>query len=171
MNKLAALAAVAAVGLVAPAQAHKPDGVGKPDKAAKAQKAGKGAESRCKKQRSVGFNASGTLLTSALTAGEDGRYGGTISVTIMRANHGAPKGEQTYTLTNARVRFSEGVDSAAPAAGSRVKISGKITKVTRKCQTQGYEPKVTVKRVDIKAAKTAGTEAAKDADEVKKADA
>ena len=171
MNKLAALAAVAAVGLVAPAQAHKPDGVGKPDKAAKAHTAGKGAESRCKKQRSVGFNASGTLLTSALTAGVDGRYGGTISVTVTRANHGAPKGEQTYTLTNARVRFSEGVDATAPAAGSRVKISGKITKVTRKCQTEGYEPAVTVKRVDLKAAKTAGTEETNDADEVKKADA
>ena len=124
MNKLAALAAVAAVGLVAPAQAHKPDTAGKSDKAAKAQKAGKGVASRCK-TRSVGFNASGTLLTSALTAGEDGRYSGTIAVTVTRANHGAPKGEQTYTLTNARVKFRAGVDAAAPAAGSRVKIAGK----------------------------------------------
>ena len=122
-------------------------------------------------QRSVGFNASGTLVTSTLTAGEDGRYSGTISVMVTRANHGAPKGEQTYTLTNARVKFREGVDAAAPAAGSRVKFSGKISKLTRKCQTEGYEPTVTVKRVDLKAAKTAGTEAAKDADEVKKADA
>ena len=171
MKNLAALAAVAAIGLVAPAQAHKPDSADRTDKAAKAQKAGKGAESRCKKQRSVGFNASGTLLTSALTAGENGRYSGTMSVTVTRANHGAPKGEQTYTLTNARVRFSEGVDAAAPAAGSRVKVSGKISKVTRKCQTEGFAPTVTVKKVDIKAAKTAGTEATKDADEVKKADA
>ncbi|MEY2515856.1 MAG: hypothetical protein QOJ89_3214 [bacterium] len=170
MMKLAALAAVAAVGLVAPAQAHKPDGVGKPDKPARAQKTGKGAESRCK-PRSVGFNASGTLLTSALTAGEDGRYSGTISVTVTRANHGAPRGEQTYSLTDVRVNFRTGVDAAAPAAGSRVRIAGKITKVTRKCQTEGSEPAVTVKRVDVKAAKTAGAEVAKDADEVKKADA
>jgi hypothetical protein len=170
MKKFAALAAVAAVALVAPAQAHKPDGVGKPDKPAKAQKSGKGAQSRCK-PHSVGFNASGTLVSSALTAGEDGRYSGTMSVTVTRAHHGAPKGEQTYTLTNARVNFREGVDAAAPAPGSRVKIGGKITKVTRKCQTEDFEPAVTVKRVDIKAAKTAGTEATKDADEVKKADA
>jgi hypothetical protein len=52
-----------------------------------------------------------------------------------------------------------------------VRIAGKITKVTRKCQTEGSEPAVTVKRVDVKAAKTAGAEVAKDADEVKKADA
>ena len=110
-------------------------------------------------------------MTSALTAGEDGRYSGTIAVTVTRANHGAPKGEQTYTLTNARVKFRAGVDAAAPAAGSRVKIAGKITKITRKCRTEGFEPAVTVKRVDVKAAKTAGTEAAKEAGEVKKADA
>jgi hypothetical protein len=166
MNKLAAIAAVAAVGLVAPAQAHKPDGAGKPDKPANAAKAAK----KCA-PRSVGFNAAGSLVSSALTAGEAGRYSGTMTVTVMRANHGAAKGEQTYTLTNARVNFRAGVDAAAPAAGSRVKISGKITKLTRKCQTEGYEPTVTVKKVDIKAAKTAGAEVAKDADEVKKADA
>ncbi|MDX6676032.1 MAG: hypothetical protein QOE31_84 [Solirubrobacteraceae bacterium] len=167
MKKLAAIAAVAAVGLVAPAQAHKPDGVGKPDKPAKAAKAAKG---RCG-ARSVGFNASGTLVTATLTAGEAGRYSGTISIAVTRANHGAPKGEQTYTLTDARVRFRNGVDAAAPAAGSRVKLSGKITKLTRKCPTDGFEPAVTVARVDVKAAKTAGADEAKDAEAVKKADA
>jgi hypothetical protein len=164
MMKLAAIAAVAAVGLVAPAQAHKPDGVAKPDKAAKS------AKDRCG-ARSVGFNASGTLLAATLTAGEAGRHDGTISVTVTRANHGAPKGEQTYTLTNARVKFRAGVDAAAPAAGSRVKISGKITKLTRQCRTDGFVPAVTVKKVDVKAAKTAGAEEAKDAEEAKKADA
>ncbi len=165
MKKLAAIAAVAAVGLVAPAQANKPDGAGKPANAAKAAKPGKcGA-------RSVGFNASGTLVAATLTPGEAGRYSGTISVAVTRANHGAPKAEQTYTLTDARVKFRTGVDPAAPAAGSRVKLSGKITKLTRKCRTDGYEPTVTVKKVDVQAAKTAGAEAAKDADEVKKADA
>src|SRR5690349_10583369 len=148
MMKLAALAAVAAAGLVAPAQAHKPDGAGKPDKPAKSAKGSKG---KCG-PRSVGFNASGTLLTSTLTAAQDGRYSGTISVTVTRANHAAPKGEQTYTLTNARVRFRTGVDPASPAAGSRVKISGRISKLTRKCQTEGYEPAVTVRKVDLKAA-------------------
>ncbi len=171
MKKLAAIAVLAAVGLVAPAQAEKP---GKADRPASAQKPAKANEGKAKGRcaaRSVGFNASGTLLTATLTPGDAGRYSGTISVTVTRANHGAPTGEQTYTLTDARVKFSEGVDAVAPAAGSRVKIGGKITKLNKKCPTEGFEPTVTVKRVNFKAAKTAGTEAAKDADDVKKADA
>jgi len=167
MKRFAAIAALVAFGLVAPAQADKPDQAPKADKPAKSANAAKG---KCA-PRSVGFNASGSLVTAALTAGEDGRYSGTISVTVTRANHGAPKGEQTYTLTDARVKFRDGVDAAAPAVGSRVKISGKITKLAKKCPTEGFEPTVTVKRVDFKAAKTAATEAAKDADDVKKADA
>jgi hypothetical protein len=173
MKKLAAIAALVAVGLVAPAQAHRPDTAGKPAEAAKADKSAKAGEANARRcaARSVGFNASGTLLTSALTAGAPGRFDGELTVTVTRSNHGAPKGDQTYTLANARVNFRTGVDAAAPAAGSRVKISGKITKLTRRCVAAGFTPTVTVKKVDIKTAKTAGADAANDADEVKKADA
>ena len=59
-----------------------------------------------------------------------------------------------------RVRFGDGVDAAAPAVGSRVKVSGKITKLPKKCSTEGFEPTVTVKRVDMKAAEPAGVEEA-----------
>ncbi len=164
MKKFAALAALLAVGVVAPAQADKPDRAGRADEAQKPSNANKGkAKGRCV-ARSVGFNASGTLLEATLTAGAPGRYDGTISVKVTRANHGAPKGDQTYTLTGVRVRFGEGVDAAAPAVGSRVKISGKITKLAKKCPTEGFEPTVTVTRVHVKAAEPAGTE------EVKKAD-
>ncbi|MBA3748027.1 MAG: hypothetical protein H0W96_11140 [Solirubrobacterales bacterium] len=166
MRKLAAMAVLVAVGLAAPAQAEKPDRTGKPDKRAEAQKAGKPAKAkgRCG-VRSVGFNASGTLVESALTAGDGGLLSGTVTVDVKRANHGAPKGVQTYTLTNVRVRFREGVDGAAPAAGSPVKLSGKIAKRAKKCPADGFEPTVTVKRVEVRAAETAG------ADEAKKADA
>jgi hypothetical protein len=167
MRKLAAIAALVAVALVAPAQAHKPDRLAKADGATKAAK---GKARRCA-GRSVGFNASGTLVSATLTVGEPGRFSGDLVVTVTRANHGAPKGEQTYTLTNARVNFRDGVDAAAPAAGSRVRISGKITKLTRKCATDGFTATVTIRKVDVKAAETAGAEEAKDADEVKKADA
>ncbi len=164
MKKFAALAALLAVGVVAPAQAEKPDKTGVAGKAQKPSNANKGkAKGRCV-ARAVGFNASGTLLEAMLTAGARSRYDGTISVKVTRANHGAPKGDQTYTLTGVRVRFGEGVDAAAPAVGSRVKISGKITKLAKKCPTEGFEPTVTVTRVHVKAAEPAGTE------EVKKAD-
>lgn len=165
MKKLAALCALAAVALVAPAQAAKPDRADRSQNATSA-KANKGkAKGRCV-ARAVGFNASGTLLESALTAGATGRYSGTVKVAVKKANHGAPKGEQSYTLTDVKVRFGDGVDAAAPAVGSRVKISGKITKLAKKCSTEGFEPAITVKRVDIKAAaQPAGAE-----DEAKKAD-
>jgi len=156
MKKLAATVVLIAVGLVAPAQASKPDRPAKPAKPAKA------AKGKCA-TRSVGFNAAGTLLTSTLTMVEPGRYSGTISVHVTRANHGAPKGEQTFTLTNARMRFHVGVDAAAPAVGSRVKLSGKISKLNRKCPAGGSVPTVTVKKVNVQPAEIAG---AGDASEV-----
>lgn len=181
MKKLAAIAVLVAVGLVAPAQAEKPDTADRPAPAQKPAKANEGrAKGRCV-ARAVGFNASGTLLQATLTAGDPGRYSGTITVHVTRANHGAAMGDQTFTLTNVRVRFRSGIDAAAPPVGSRVKIGGKITRIARKCPADGFEPMVTVKRVDISAAMAAGAEEAKKADgdeaetasaeEAKKADA
>jgi hypothetical protein len=81
-----------------------------------------------------------------------------MEVDVKKANHHAPTGPQTFTLTNSRVRFHNGVDPAAPAPGSRVKLHGKITKLRKGCPTQGFTSQVTVKKVDIKKAK-AGTTA------------
>ena len=158
MKKLAALSALVAVAVVAPAQAAKPDRTDRSGKATTSAKANKGkAKGRCV-ARAVGFNAAGTLLEATMTAGATGSYSGTIKVAVKKANHGAPKGEQTYTLTDVRVRFGEGVDAAAPAVGSRVKVAGKITKRAKKCSTEGFEPTVTVKRVDVRAAQPADAE-------------
>jgi hypothetical protein len=101
----------------------------------------------------VGYNAVGTLVDSALTAEENGRYSGTLEVKLTRANHHAPTGEQTFTLTGAKVKFHHGVDPTAPAAGSRVKLHGKITKLSKHCPTEGFTPTITVKKVDIRTAK------------------
>lgn len=99
---------------------------------------------------SVGYNATGTLVSAALTpAAAKGRYDGTIEVTVSKANHHAPTGAQTFTLASARVKFHHGVDSAAPAPGSRVKLHGKITKLSRHCPQEGFTPVITVKKVDI----------------------
>jgi hypothetical protein len=101
----------------------------------------------------VGYNAVGTLINSALTAEENGRYSGTLEVNLAKANHHAPTGEQTFTLTSARVKFHHGVDPTAPAPGSRVKLHGKITKLSKHCPTEGFTPTITVKKVDIRQAK------------------
>ena len=144
----AAIAALAAV----PAQA-------KPDKAAKAPK-----DCTAKK---VGYNAKGTLVSQTLTqsAGadtptdtSDDRYSGTLVVNVTKANHKGQKGEQTYTVENARVNFYDANDDGTdemPAAGDRVKVHGKVTKLKKKCDSTGFTPEVTVRKVDFKQAKAA----------------
>jgi hypothetical protein len=98
---------------------------------------------------SVGYYASGTLVSFSLTAEEHGRYSGTLEAALTKANHGAPTGDQPFTLASARVRFHRGVDPTAPAAGSRVKLHGKITKLAKRCPTEGFTPTITIKKVDI----------------------
>jgi hypothetical protein len=75
-------------------------------------------------------------------------------VVVTRANHNGATGNETYTLSDARVKFHHGVNPAAPAAGSRVKLSGKITELPNKhCSTAGFTPTITVEKADIRAAK------------------
>jgi hypothetical protein len=101
----------------------------------------------------VGYNASGTLVSAALTAEEHGRYSGTLEVNVARANHHASTGEETFTLAGAKVKFHHGVDPAAPAPGSRVKLHGKITKLSKHCPSDGFSPTITIKKVDVSRAK------------------
>ncbi len=98
---------------------------------------------------SVGYNASGPLVNASLTAEEHGRYSGTLEVNVAKANHHASTGDQTFTLTAAKVKFHHGVDPTAPAPGSRVKLHGKITALSKHCPSNGFTPTITVKKVDI----------------------
>ena len=141
MRKVAVFAVMAVVALVAPA-------AGKPTKPSKAPK-----PHPCVAHQ-VGYNASGTLVSAALTAVGNGRYNGTLTVNVTKANHRAPTGAQTFTLANAKVKFHHGVTAAAPAAGSRVKLHGKITHLPKRCSTTGFTPTITIKKVDIKRAKS-----------------
>lgn len=103
--------------------------------------------------RNVGYNAVGGLVSAALTAVGHGRFNGTLEVDVTRANHHASTGDQTFTLADARVRFHHGVDPTAPAAASRVKLHGKITKLSKHCPADGFRPTITVKKIDIRRAK------------------
>ena len=138
MRKIAALAALAALMVVVPTGAAKP---GKPDKPPKTCTA-----------HAAGYNASGTLVMSSLTAAGEGRYNGTIEVDVAKANHGGPVGGQTFTLTDAKVRFHHGVDPTNPPAGSRVGLHGTITALPKGCSTTGFTPTVMIKKVDIRKA-------------------
>lgn len=107
---------------------------------------------RCVPHR-AGYYAVGTLVKATLTVAQSGRYDGTLEVNLRRTNHRAPTGDQTFTLTAARVNFHHGVDPATPAPGSRVTLHGKITQLPKRCPTDGFTPKITVKKVDVRRAK------------------
>jgi hypothetical protein len=113
----------------------------------------------------VGYRASGLLVSESLTqtAGAataergDDRYSGSVTVNVTRANHRAPTGEQTYTLTNVRVKFYDRDRNHMPddpQAGDRVKLKGKITKLSKKCDRSGFTATITIKKVGFKPPKT-----------------
>jgi hypothetical protein len=156
MRKIVILSVLGLLALAVPAQAtteytpapspppHKP----KPPHGPKAPHGPKGPH-KCQ-PHSVGYNATGTLVSAGLTpADKKGRYDGTIEVNVTKANHHAPTGAETFTLAAARVKFHHGVDVTAPAPGSRVKLHGKITQLSKHCSQEGFTPVITVKKVDI----------------------
>jgi hypothetical protein len=112
----------------------------------------------------VGYNASGTLVSEALTQTRgadtprrsDDRYSGTLTVTVKKANHQGATGDQSYTLDNARVKFYDANhDGTAdqPKAGDRVKLQGTTTRLGKKCDQTGFTPTTTIRRVSFKPAK------------------
>ena len=154
MRKLAArrivgtLAVLGAVGGVATAQAEKP----KVPKAPKTHPVKPKAPRTCVVHR-VGYNASGTLVTAALTATGPHRSSGTITVNVTKVNHRGATGRATFTLANARVAFGTGVSSTAPAPGSRVKLHGTVTTLSRGCSTVGFTSTITITHAELKAKK------------------
>ena len=142
MIRLFIVAVLALAATAAGAQAHPP-------------KPHHDAAKHCK-PRAIGFHASGTLVSQALTqtAGadtstkRDDRYSGTVTVDLKRANHRSPTGVQTFTLDNDHVHFSHG---AAPQAGDRVKLYGKLTRARHGC-AEPAAPTVDLRRVRFRAA-------------------
>jgi hypothetical protein len=112
------------------------------------------------KTNTVGFHSKGTLTAPATlvqSAGQgttdtsDDRYDGSVTVNVTSANHGAPKGSQTYSFTGAKVSFYDvnGTPVTTPAVGDTVHVFGKITKFRKKhCGAPG-SPTITVKRVSF----------------------
>jgi hypothetical protein len=111
--------------------------------------------------KTVGYNAKGTFVSGhwTQTAGADtekrgdDRYSGEMVVNVTKANHKGLKGEQPITFTNARVKFHPRNDTDV-AAGDRVKVHGKVTKLPKKCDATGFEPTLTAKKIDFKAKKS-----------------
>ena len=96
-----------------------------------------------------------TCCSCRSRAGRRRRAGATLVVSVAKANHRVPTGAaETYTLTDARVRFHHGVSAVTPPAGSRVTLGGTITRLRNKhCSTTGFTPTITVRRVDVRGAR------------------
>jgi hypothetical protein len=143
MKRIAFLSTLGLLVFVVSAQAapeYKPEPPGK-------------SHSHACKPHSAGYYATGTLVNASVTADAHGRYSGTLEVNVGRANHHAATGDQTFTLTGARIKFHHGVDPAALVPGSRVKLHGKITSLSKHCPTEGFTPTITVKKADVSLAK------------------
>jgi hypothetical protein len=120
------------------------------------------------KPHSVGYVASGALAAAATltqTAGadtpadtSDDRYSGTLSVTITKANKHARGATNPVSFTVSDIRLGEGV-TITPPAGTAVKLIGKITKATKKCDQAGAGV-VTVRKAILKVPSTIGESAA-----------
>jgi len=115
-----------------------------------------GKSKRCTPRR-VAYVASGTLASQTLTKNADGTYDGTLTVNVTRSNNHAKSDKgtaRTYTLDDARLSFdvpdrdaNGTVDAADLRAGDRVKVIGRITRLKKRCDSTGFTPTVTVKKV------------------------
>ncbi len=151
MRKALLFATVISVAVMVPAQAKGP----KPDHPQHPPKSQK-----CKPHES-GYNASGTLVTASLTqtAGAatpkrgDDRYSGSVTVDVSKANHHGTTGAQTYTLVDVRVRFYDRNHDHVPdqpQPGDRVRLKGKITLLSKKCNSSGFTSTITIRKVEFK---------------------
>ena len=154
MKRFALLSAVMTFAIAGAAQADKPVHPTHPAHPAHPAHPNAGAPKSCT-PRNEGYNASGTLVSAALTPGtKTGHFDGMIAADISRANHRASTGAQTYQLPDARVQFGQGVSSTAPAPGSRVRLQGRTTVLPHGCSTAGFTPMTTIRHVEIKQAKS-----------------
>lgn len=184
MKKLAMAATLAAVAVAVPAQAQKPDNPGSQGKAksgAAKAKSGASATSSAKAKdkgrcapRSVGYVAFGDYVSGELAQTQgadtadlarDDRWSGTLEVAVKRTNrHGrADKGStKTFTLTDAKVRLADRDDDGTrdlPVAGDRVRVQGKITRLHRKCDAEGFTTELKIRSVGFHKPKSAETPA------------
>ena len=180
MKKLAMVATLAAAAAVAvPAQASKPDNPGSQRAEQGSSHSAKSGSSKAKGKgrcatRSVAYVAFGDYVSSALTQTQgagtadttrDDRWSGELVVAVKRTNkHGrADKGTtKTYTLTDAKLRLADrNGDGTAdvPVAGDRTRVQGKITRLNRGCDADGFTAEVKIRSVGFNKPKSAETPA------------
>jgi hypothetical protein len=151
---LTAVVTIGALALPAIAGAH-----GKPTD----EPAGQPKTSHRCAAHKVAYVASGVLaapatLTQAKGADTpadtaDDRYGGTLSVTVTHANRNAKDIAGPVAAQVSDIRLHAGV-TPTPAAGTRVQLIGKITKVSTRCTDQAAAGAVTIRKATLRAPKS-----------------
>lgn len=173
MKKIAMAATVAAMAVAVPAQADRPDNPGSQRSSqgssherGTTHRDGAGTHARRGRctPRKVGYVARGDYVSSSLMQTEgagttetthDDRFSGTLVVAVTRTNRHARADNgttKTYTLTNARVRLADRNGDGTldqPVAGDRTKVQGKITRLNRRCDSTGFTPELTIRRVQF----------------------
>jgi hypothetical protein len=145
VKKLIVILALVSAVVAAPVQAKGPKGP-KPAPPAGSQKC---------QPHAISYEVRGTLVSGSLTPNSDGTYSGTLTVHVTNANKHAQvdkNHDKAYTIANARVNL-HGANLAALAAGSRVKLEGKVTTLGTKCNQTGFTAGITIAHVDLKAPK------------------
>jgi len=99
----------------------------------------------------VRYIAAGTLVSWSLTRNVGGRWSGTLTVDVKRGNRHVTKGQNTYTVSDARVRV--GRRARPPAAGDRVLLLGNVTALRKRCDQSGFTPVITIHRIFVRAPK------------------
>jgi hypothetical protein len=115
----------------------------------------------------VAYVAAGTLVSHTLVAdaaaavrgGSKPTYSGDVTVDVTKGNKAAKADKRTtktYTLDHARVVLGlddqngdSRVDLADVVAGDRVKVIGKVTKLSKKCDQTGFTPELKVKKLIV----------------------
>jgi hypothetical protein len=146
VKKLIVILALVSAVIAAPSQAAKPPKAPKPAPPAGSHKC---------QPHAISYEVAGTLVSGSLTLNSDGTYSGSLTVHVTSANKHAKIDKNTnkaYTIANARVNL-HGANPAALAAGSRVKLEGKVTTLARKCNQTGFTAGITIAHGDISAPK------------------
>jgi hypothetical protein len=115
-----------------------------------------GNSHKCK-PHSVGYVASGTLVSQTLTKNADGTYSGDVTVKVTHTNHHATGdlgATKAYKVENVHVTFGladtnkdGGVGLDDLKEGDRVKLIGKITTLAKKCDRSEFTATTTIRKL------------------------
>ncbi|MDQ3729739.1 MAG: hypothetical protein M3355_09125 [Actinomycetota bacterium] len=154
LNRIALVATLVAAligGSTAQARHGEDHARGKADGQSRNGKA-TGQAKKCSKVRKVGFVVKGTFV------GGDAQ---SVTLTVTKANRHARRSGlvtvgETYTANSERIRYVNRSGPEDAQASDKVRVKGKVTKLKRGCDSEGFTPTATIRRVKVIGPSTGG---------------